>query len=144
MKTCAACGEAFCDRCVVTLRDRLLCGPCKNFQLRSGQGPREPSVLAIIALLVGLISGPCAFCFASTFQSSDKTGPFAPSFFGLLGVSASITAIVMGYLAVRAVESKPRLGGRAIAITGMTTAAIGLVWSLSIIAIAALRQAGIQ
>src|SRR5438874_9786727 len=34
-QTCADCGEGFCADCVVTLQGEVLCGPCKNFRIRS-------------------------------------------------------------------------------------------------------------
>ena len=62
--TCADCGEAFCADCVVALQGEMLCGPCKNFRIRSLHRPARPSGLAIGSLILGLIGGPFAYCLA--------------------------------------------------------------------------------
>ena len=43
----------------------MLCGPCKNFRLRSLSRPPKLSVMAILGLIVGLVGGPIALCLGS-------------------------------------------------------------------------------
>lgn len=145
-RTCAACGEAFCDNCVVTLQGRTLCGPCKNFELRSAQRPRSPSGLAIVSLCVGLLGNPLAFC--STLyamgaqQVSAQPGASAGAFVAfLICLVPPLAAVAAGLKALRDIDRKPRLGGQAMAVLGMVSGGVGLLWCLTLLVILTVRAA---
>jgi hypothetical protein len=139
-QTCADCGEAFCERCVVTFQDAILCGPCKNFRLHSRERPPRPSTLAVASLVIALLGAPFSFC--PTVMSEGLTpGPTLTTLvWGVVGMVAPLVALVLGFLGLREIEGQPRVGGRGVAITGMTTAAVGMLWSLTILIIVGVRQ----
>jgi hypothetical protein len=139
-KTCADCREEFCDGCVVTLQGATLCGPCKNFRLRSLQRPAQPSAFAIFSLIIAVVTGPFGFCLWFSLVQPDQMPPGAGAFFGLLGGVGPLVALLLGGKAVWDVNRKPRLAGRALAVLGMTTAAVGLLWCLSLTLIATGRH----
>ncbi len=139
-QTCADCGEPFCGACVVTMQDRVLCGPCKNFRVRTLQRPKRVSVLAVLALVAGLASGPFTFCLSLPL--------FNPQTGGLTGTTAALAAaglvlplatLVLGIFALREIETKREVGGRGTAVTGMATAAAGLLWCLAILMIVGMK-----
>src|SRR5436190_13819675 len=43
---CEECHERFCQSCIVQLRGKTLCGPCKNFQLARLERPPTGPALA--------------------------------------------------------------------------------------------------
>src|SRR5262249_26054512 len=51
---CDDCKMSFCAGCVVTLQDKTVCGPCKNFRVRGLNRPARVTPLSIITLVVGL------------------------------------------------------------------------------------------
>ena len=51
-------------------------------------------------------------------------------------------ALVMSFYALHEIESKPRVGGRALAMTGTVGSLVGLVWTVSVILIMAVK--GVQ
>jgi hypothetical protein len=113
---CADCGEAFCDECVVVLRETILCGPCKNFRMRLEQRPPELSGKALFAMFLGLVSTPLAFVLFSL------TTP-------LIGLSAALLqglALLLGARAVRDTDKDPRKSGRALAVSSVLTAGLAL------------------
>jgi hypothetical protein len=117
--TCTSCGEKFCAACVVTLQDQGLCGPCKNFRLRSLQRLSRISPLAIISLVLGLATGPLGiFCISPVAVRME-----APAF-GYAGLLLPGLALLLGMLSLHAIETNPRVGGRSIAITGVVTALV--------------------
>jgi hypothetical protein len=112
-ETCADCGESFCTSCVITFDGKTLCGPCKNFRIRSMQRPAQFSVYALFSLLLGLVTGPIGlFCFGM----STTTRSVVPSFAGLV---LPVLAIFLGAKALRDIETQPNRSGRSLAISGM-------------------------
>jgi hypothetical protein len=113
-QTCADCGVGFCTACVISLQGQTLCGPCKNFRLRSLQRPSQVSALAIVALALGLVAAPMGlFCFSSMMMAGKVP------VLGYMGTLFPLLTLVMGFLALKQIESNPRLGGRALAITAV-------------------------
>src|SRR5262249_10949676 len=47
---CADCGESFCAGCLIRFAGTELCGPCKNYRVRTLQRPVPASNLAILSL----------------------------------------------------------------------------------------------
>jgi hypothetical protein len=119
---CDECGEPFCAACVVGLQGRTLCGPCKNFYLRSLQQPPHASGLAIGALVLSLASGPIAFILMSALA-----GMRAPAALCLLGLLPEGVAVLLGAVALRNIEANPRVSGRSLAITAMVVGLAGSV-----------------
>jgi hypothetical protein len=138
-KTCDDCHEAFCERCVVPLQGRTLCGPCKNFRLRSAQRPLQLSVLAVVSLVVGVLSGPPGLCLFGGLVTPDAPVGMA-TFFGIAGIAGPLVSLGLGLAALRGLDRNPRLSGRGLAVTGMAVAAAGLLWCLAMLLIAAARR----
>lgn len=138
--TCADCREAFCDGCVVALQGRTLCGPCKNFRLRTRERPLTPSAFAIMALVVGLMSGPWGFCLMIAMAGKGGVSAGVLAFFGILGIGVPLVALGLGLKGVWDVNHRPRLAGRGFAVTGMTLAAAGLLWCLTLLLLVAYKQ----
>ena len=115
---CADCQEAFCDDCVVVLRESVLCGPCKNFRMRLEQRPPELSGKALSAMFLGLLSVPLAFVLFSLTVS-----PWV----GLASVGPQALAMLLGVRALRDTEKDPRKSGRALAVSGVLTAGLALM-----------------
>jgi hypothetical protein len=141
---CADCGESFCALCLVTLQERHLCGPCKNFRLHVLQRPPDVSNLALASMLVALLCSPVVFCLTllpASISDSQSTWPFI---WCAVCVSIPLLALFLGWKALRRIESDsgPRLGGQALALTGMTTAVIGLLWCLVVAGVSALHSLG--
>src|SRR5262249_39675087 len=96
-RTCADCGETFCDACIVTVGDQPLCAPCKNYRVRALHRPRNPSALAIIAAIVGLISCPVAFCVSLMSVAGPREG--SPLVGAIISAGVSVVpllAIILG------------------------------------------------
>jgi hypothetical protein len=138
-QTCADCGEAFCERCVVTFQDAVVCGPCKNFRVRTVQRPPRPSTFAIVSLVVALLGAPIGFCLPNMAHGTGTGSPLGVLAAAVVGLCAPLVALVLGLKALREIENQPKVGGRALAMTGVTTAAASLLWSLSLVLIVAVR-----
>jgi hypothetical protein len=139
---CADCGESFCGLCLVTLQEQFLCGPCKNFRLGALQRPANISGLALTSMLVALVTSPVVFCLTIVPAFASEGQPLWPLLFDLVCVCAPVTALFLGWKALRDIESRPRVGGRVMAITGMTTATVGLLWCLAVAWVAVLHGLG--
>ena len=134
-QTCADCRLAFCDSCLAAFQGQILCGPCKNFRLRGILRPPRLSGLSIVALVTAMASGPVAFCLGVQSvnpQVSSQTSIGLTICFCLLGMLLPAGALVMGLLALRDIELKPNVSGRAMALTGTVTALVGVLWNLTI------------
>jgi hypothetical protein len=133
--TCEACRLSFCSACVVTIRGQTLCGPCKNFRIRGLNRPPRMSPLAIVALVLSLVSGPVTFILSlialGTFLNPGAS-PVAAVFLCLLSIALPATALVLGVMALRDIDSRAHVGGRALAMTGSTAALAGVVWGASL------------
>jgi hypothetical protein len=133
--TCEACRLAFCSACVVTIRGQTLCGPCKNFRIRGLNRPARVSPLAIVALVLSLVSGPVTFILsvmALGMFLNPQSSPVAAVFLCLLAIALPATALVLGVMALRDIDSRAHVGGRALAMTGSTAALAGVVWGASL------------
>jgi hypothetical protein len=113
---CTDCGEAFCDDCVVVLRDTLLCGPCKNFRMRLEQRPPQLSGKALFSLFLGLTATPLAFVLFSL------TTPLI----SLLALAPQGLALLLGVQSLRDTDTNPRLSGRGLAVSSVLTATLAL------------------
>jgi hypothetical protein len=119
--TCTLCNEHFCGHCVVTFQEKTYCGPCKNYQVRTLNKPPQPSLLAIFALIVGISAGPLGFCLLP-FAVTGWIVPFLA--FALL---FQMFGIALGVLALMRMQQNPLLTGRSLAMTGILSAALGVV-----------------
>jgi hypothetical protein len=111
---CDDCGEPFCAACLVSLQGQTLCGPCKNFYLRGLQRPPHVSGMAIGALVLSLASGPIVF-----ILMTGLAGMRAPAVLCLLGLLPEVVAVLLGAVALRDIETDPRVSGRSLATTAM-------------------------
>jgi hypothetical protein len=140
-QTCADCRCSFCSACVVTLQGRTLCAPCKNFRVRVIDRPAPASAMAIVSFVVALISGPVSFILGIVAvglnESSDGGGGVLLC---LLALALPGVALALAWMALRDIETKPRVGGRALAATGATTALAGVLWGVGIATLMIARQ----
>lgn len=131
---CDDCGCPFCAACLVKLQGRALCGPCKNFRLAALGRPRRTSVLAILSVVVSFVAGPVAFfvsliAVALTLRHDSGAGAFLLC---LTAMALPGTGLVLGGMALRDIERRPHVGGRALAATGATTGLAGLLWAVTV------------
>src|SRR5207253_3533762 len=70
-QTCNDCGEHFCPACVVVVRGKTLCGPCKNFRLARMQRAPQVSTMAVVSLVLALVGGPLSFCLSMFSRIND-------------------------------------------------------------------------
>jgi hypothetical protein len=137
--TCEDCGEHFCPACVVMLRGKTLCGPCKNYRLNLLQRPPRVSGLAIASLVLAVIGGPLAFCLLTMGRIGDGGSTVLSYILGIGGLLLPALALALGFLTLRDIEGNPRVSGRTVAITGAVTAVIGIVWSVAMMLVLAGR-----
>jgi hypothetical protein len=133
-KTCDDCHCSFCSACVVRLQDRTLCGPCKNFRVRGLHRPSRTSPMAVIALISALVSGPVCFWLSmmavGVFRMrGDQVGALG---FCVVALVLPVIGLVLGGMALRDVEKSPNLGGRSLAVTGVTAAGAGIIWIIMV------------
>jgi hypothetical protein len=140
---CDACHSSFCAACVVTLQGKTLCGPCKNFRVRGRNRPTSVSALSIVSLVLSLVSAPVAALLALSavgVQIAGEGGVFMGEVMCFLGLLLPIAGLVLGWAALRQIESKPNLGGRSLAITGATTGLAGALLCLAIAVLTIVKQ----
>ena len=127
--SCEDCGEAFCASCLVALEGATLCGPCKNFRVRGLELPPRNSTAATLSLLIALVTGGVlSFCFLP-FGSN-----VAISVLSLLSLVLELVALGLGIraLVIAQPDRDARLGGQALAVTGITAAAVCILLTLLI------------
>ncbi len=134
-QTCADCRCPFCAACVVTVQGRTLCGPCKNFRVRGINRPASVSAMAIVSFVIALISGPVSFFLGILAVGSNAGGDGVGGsvLLCLLALALPAVALVLAWLALREIETKPQVWGRALATTGATTALAGVLWAVGIV-----------
>jgi hypothetical protein len=139
--TCDACRARFCSACVVTLQDKTLCGPCKNFRVRGLHRPGRASPLAIVALVLGLVGGVISFVLGMAGATTSTGGGVAVGVsLCLIGLILPAAALVVSRFALRDVETKPNVRGRSLAMTGVTTALLGVMWCASVAVLLICKQ----
>src|SRR5262249_38052877 len=94
-QTCAACGMAFCKRCVVVLQGETLCGPCKNFRLRGLQRRPRATTQATLAFILALVALPVAY-FAISFAVTVHLGAGVTILIAFLGLALPLAAVFLG------------------------------------------------
>ncbi len=140
--TCDACKLPFCKLCVVSLQGQTLCGPCKNFRVAAlGRSPRLLP-LAIVALVVSLVSGPVMLILSlvamGLHMGEGETG--AAIVLCLLAMILPFVGLYLAGKALRQMDARPEMGGRALAISGACAALVGVLWCLTVIALLAVKH----
>ena len=133
-QTCAECRLPFCAACVVTLQGRTLCGPCKNFYLRGLSRPPRVVPHAIVALVLGLVSGPVTLILtlmAVGLQLRDGAAT-AGVVLCLVSLILPVGGLITAWLGLRQIETQAQAGGRALASSGGSIALVGVLWSLTV------------
>jgi hypothetical protein len=141
--TCADCKCPFCSACVVNLGGQTLCGPCKNFRIRGLHRPSRMTALSIIAAVVALVGGPLTFCLTmvGVNPAINTQGSVALSIvMCLVGLLVPAGGLVLGWLALREIDTKPNAGGRALALTGAVTSTAGILWCLMMAVLTVWKQ----
>jgi hypothetical protein len=139
--TCDACRARFCSACAVTLQGKTLCGPCKNFRVRGLHRPARASALAIVALVLALVSGPVAFVLAMAGAQTSTGGSVVLGVvLCVVGLILPAAALVVSRFALRDVETKANVRGRSLAMTGLTTALVGVMWCVSVAGLLIFKQ----
>jgi hypothetical protein len=122
---CEDCGESFCASCLVTLEGASLCGPCKNFRVRTLELPPSSSATATFSLVIALLTGSIlGFCLL------PWGGAPGIAILSLLTLLPQMLALGLGMRALYLCEQEPRFGGQALAITGVATAGLCIALTL--------------
>jgi hypothetical protein len=135
---CAECRLHFCPACVVTLRGRTLCGPCKNFLIRGSSCPARVLPLAVLALVVCLVSGPVTLILtllAIGLQASEGVTGGAV-LLCLVSLVLPGAGLVLAGMALKQIEVRPQTGGRGLATGGAAAAAAGVLWAVTVAVVA--------
>jgi hypothetical protein len=140
--TCDACKLPFCKLCVVTVQGQTLCGPCKNFRVAAlGRLPRLLP-LAIVALVVSLVSGPVMLILSLVAMGlhlgEGETG--AAVVLCLMAIFLPLVGLYLAGKALRQMDARPEMGGRALAISGACAALVGVLWCLTVIALLVVKR----
>lgn len=135
---CDDCKLSFCSACVVTLQEKTLCAACKNFRISGLGRTTRLSTRAVLALIIGLVSGPVSLCLSLIPMTAWLQAR------GTIGLTIAI-ALVGGCLpalglwtakkALREIDNQPYLGGRSLAMTGAVAGIVGALWSVTLGAI---------
>jgi hypothetical protein len=117
------------------VRGKTLCGPCKNYRVARMQRPPRVSGMAIVSLILAIIGGPVSLCLSTWGRITESgTSPVTIAL-GIGGLLLPGMALLLAFLALSQIERDPRMGGRGLALTGATTAVIGVVWSLTMLVV---------
>jgi hypothetical protein len=127
---CTACGEGFCADCTVVLQGQNLCGPCKNFQIRTLEMPARLSNLAIVSSVVALAGGFFTLFLLPVGVAARSASNGVAAFLGILGLVPPLVAVVLALNALRKLENDSRLSGRVLAMTAMVMALISTVLAI--------------
>jgi hypothetical protein len=141
--TCDVCHCSFCSACVVTMQGQTLCGPCKNFRIRERTRPPRLASLAIVAFILALITTLASLFLAFLALGMElglEQGIFAALIFCSIALLLAAGELVVGWLALRQIDRQPALAGRALAMTGATAGAAGIVWSLAVAAFSIAKE----
>jgi hypothetical protein len=141
--TCAACHCSFCSACVLTWQGQTLCGPCKNFRVDGLSRPARLLPLAIVAFVLGLISIVVSLILtiaAVAVSLIGEAGAIAGMVCCLIALVLAGGELVVGGLALRQIDRQPALGGRSLAMTGVTAGLAGMVWALGVVVFSIARQ----
>jgi len=87
--------------------------------------------LAVVAMIVGLVSGPVTFCM-TLVGAGPRGSIFMAVALSLLGLLLPVGGMVVSWYALREIETKPNLGGRGLAMTGATTSLVGALWCATV------------
>jgi len=129
---CSDCHEPFCKDCLVVLQGITLCGPCKNLRIRTMQTPARASGWAVASLIVALMS--CFF--VCIVPVAGPTG-------GLFVLVPQLAAFALGLMGLRDTETRAKVSGQWLALTGMITAVVFALITVAIMIMApALDQRG--
>jgi hypothetical protein len=137
---CADCKEWFCPNCATTLQGKTLCGPCTNYRVRAVGRPARLSPLALIALLVGLVSGPVSFCLPLIGAGGGRAQLGVTIALCVVGLLLPAGGLFLSLWALRDVESKPYVSGRALALTGASSSLVGVLWCVTLAFLMVFKQ----
>ena len=139
---CDACKLPFCKRCVITLGGQTLCGPCKNFRIAALGRALRVLPLAVVALVVSLVSGPVMLILSlvaiGLHVGEGATG--AAVALCLLALALPVAGLCLAGRALRLIESRPEVGGRALATSAACAALVGALWCVTVIGILAVKH----
>ena len=130
-KTCTECKGYFCPNCIVELQGKTMCGPCKNFRIRGLHRPGKVPPMAIVAVIVGLLSGPVTFCL-TWMGSGQQLGGVGTLVLSIIGLVLPLGGLAASGVALRQIESRPNMGGRGLAMTGATSSLVGALWCATV------------
>ena len=117
---CAACGESFCEECLVALEGAALCGPCKNFRVKNLQRTVPPAKLAIVSVLIVFLTTPVIL---SLLPGSRSGFPW----WSLVAFLPQGLAGTLAILGLREAEKDPQATGRSLALSGLFGAGLTTV-----------------
>jgi hypothetical protein len=126
---CSDCGEGFCNDCLVRFQGTVLCGPCKNFRLRSTSRPFTTSGKAVLGVMLAICCAPLAMCLLPAGVNDFSLA------LGALALIGETIAIMLGGLALRDTERDTHLHGKWLAITTILTGGLASVVTISFLLI---------
>jgi len=115
--SCADCGESFCAGCLLAFAGTELCGPCKNYRVKSLQRPIPASNFAIVSVLVAIVASPVALCLL-------PAGHAVLPWWNLAALVPQALAAGLAVMAIRRTDGDPQIGGQALALTALCTACV--------------------
>jgi hypothetical protein len=135
---CDDCKLSFCPACVLPLQGKMLCGACKNFRLSGLARTTRLSTRAVLALIIGLVSGPVSLCLSLIPMTAwlEARGTIGLTIaIALVGGCLPVLGLVTARRALREIDNHPYLGGRSLAMTGAAAGLVGAIWSVTLGAI---------
>lgn len=140
-QSCAVCKLPFCQACVVSVQGELLCGPCKNFRLASLSRPPRVLPAATVALVVALVVAPVSFVLSLVAVGLALGEGYFGAPVVLVGVSliGPALGLLMALRALRQLEARADVGGRARACSGLCVALVAGTWGLACLALLIVR-----
>lgn len=141
---CDDCKLSFCHACVIGFQGKTLCGPCKQFRLRPRSLPTQLSGWAVVAVIVGFVSGPVGFCLSTLPLTAVIQGRGSVG----LAIVAALVALVpagvacyVGRRALHQLDREPMLSGRGLALTGTLAGLLSALWCVTVAVVTILKPA---
>jgi hypothetical protein len=126
--SCTACAESFCGDCLVVFEGESLCGPCKNYRVKSLQRVPPASSLSIFSATIALLTAPVTL----GLVVANHAGLSAWTFMALVpqAVAAGLAILALRPTLPPVGETgrgearDPPKGGMPLALTGLATACV--------------------
>jgi hypothetical protein len=99
--------------------------------------------LAVVSLVVSLVSGPVMLILSlvamGLHMGEGATG--AAIVLCLLAMTMPVAGLYLAAKALRQIDSRPEMGGRALATSGACAAVVGVLWCVTVIGLVIVKHA---